>query len=239
MGKPTRSNGASKSATGAIEAKPAKAKPAQAKPAKADAAGSSPVVAKLAGTAAVPARGKAASGANSSKPSATVAEPVSISISRSSAKSVLAPKIALAKLRRASAVKARSALAAAPQTAPETAQAAQAVKRAIDATEKAKRADAALVPLPAALLARPTPRQVLAKVKSKAQALPKRGVRLYDLRENHCRWVLDRDGHEPAFCGAPRVGSSSWCAAHRKIVYPRAALQEGAAPNGKAERPAG
>ena len=86
-----------------------------------------------------------------------------------------------------------------------------------------------LRPLPAALLARPTPRQVLAKVKSKAQALPKRGVRLYDLRENHCRWVLDRDGHEPAFCGAPQVGSSSWCAAHRKIVYPRAALQEGAA----------
>ena len=151
------------------------------------------------------------------------------------AKSVVTPKIALAKLRRASAVKARAALASAPAANPA---AAEAVKHAIEATEKSKRANATSLPLPAALLARPAPRQVLAKMKSKAQALPKRGVRLYDLRESHCRWVLDREGQEPAFCGAPKVGSSSWCAAHRKIVYPRATSQDGAPANGKAERPA-
>ncbi len=218
MGKSTRSNGASKSATGVIEAKPATAKTAKSKP-----AGKKP-----AGTVAVTAAGEANGAANSVRSRTAVA--------KSTSKSVIPPKTALAKLRRASAVKARAALASASHTVPE---AAQVVKRAIDATDKARRADAVVRPLPAALLARPTPRQVLAKVKSKAQAVPKRGVRLYDLRENHCRWVLDRDGHEPAFCGAPRVGSSSWCAAHRKIVYPRSAPQDGLPGNGKAERPAG
>ncbi len=221
MGKLTRSTRASGSATVANEARSAQAKTAKAK-APSKAAKSSPGKA----AAAAPTTGKVAR-ASTPKASAKVTKPA--------AKSVVSPKIALAKLRRASAVKARAALASAPAANPA---AAEAVKHAIEATEKSKRANATSLPLPAALLARPAPRQVLAKIKSKAQALPKRGVRLYDLRESHCRWVLDRDGQEPAFCGAPKVGSSSWCAAHRKIVYPRATSQDGAPANGKADRPA-
>lgn len=220
MGKLTRSTRTSGSATVANEARSAQAKAAKAK-APSKAAKSSPGKA----AAAAPTTGKVAR-ASTPKPNAPTAK---------AAKSVVTPKIALAKLRRASAVKARAALASAPAANPA---AAEAVKHAIEATEKSKRANATSLPLPAALLARPAPRQVLAKIKSKAQALPKRGVRLYDLRESHCRWVLDRDGQEPAFCGAPKVGSSSWCAAHRKIVYPRATSQDGAPANGKADRPA-
>jgi hypothetical protein len=45
------------------------------------------------------------------------------------------------------------------------------------------------------------------------------GIRLFDLRDGHCRWPLG--DHRPArlFCGAAAVGTTSWCEQHQRIAF--------------------
>jgi GcrA cell cycle regulator len=50
-----------------------------------------------------------------------------------------------------------------------------------------------------------------------------RGLRIWDLRDHHCRWPLGADCPPKLFCGAPAILGSSWCAEHRRLAYPRGA----------------
>jgi len=45
------------------------------------------------------------------------------------------------------------------------------------------------------------------------------GLSLFDLREGHCRWPLGNDRPARLFCGAPSVGTSSWCEHHQRIAF--------------------
>jgi hypothetical protein len=46
-----------------------------------------------------------------------------------------------------------------------------------------------------------------------------RGIRLFDLREGHCRWPLGDDRPARLFCGAPSVGTTSWCEHHQRMAF--------------------
>ena len=45
------------------------------------------------------------------------------------------------------------------------------------------------------------------------------GIRLFDLREGHCRWPLGDERPARLFCGAPSVGTTSWCEHHQRIAF--------------------
>ena len=47
-----------------------------------------------------------------------------------------------------------------------------------------------------------------------------KGVRLFDLRECHCRWPIGNDRPARMFCGAPALNASSWCEHHQRIAFP-------------------
>jgi GcrA cell cycle regulator len=55
-----------------------------------------------------------------------------------------------------------------------------------------------------------------------------RGLRIWDLRDAHCRWPLGDDCPPKLFCAAPVVGTSSWCAAHQRLAYQRASAAQAA-----------
>ena|SRR5215213_3957186 len=46
-----------------------------------------------------------------------------------------------------------------------------------------------------------------------------RGIRLFDLREGHCRWPLGDERPARLFCGAPSVGTTSWCEHHQRMAF--------------------
>jgi hypothetical protein len=46
-------------------------------------------------------------------------------------------------------------------------------------------------------------------------------VSFAELREHHCRWILNDDMSNPVFCGAQKSGRS-YCAAHGLRAYVRA-----------------
>ena len=48
----------------------------------------------------------------------------------------------------------------------------------------------------------------------------RKGIRLYDLREGHCRWPVGDDKPARYFCGEQAVNGSSWCEAHQRIAFP-------------------
>jgi hypothetical protein len=48
---------------------------------------------------------------------------------------------------------------------------------------------------------------------------PVTGIRLYDLREGHCRWPVGNDRPAKFFCGAASVPSKSWCEHHCRMAY--------------------
>lgn len=48
------------------------------------------------------------------------------------------------------------------------------------------------------------------------------GLRIFDLREGHCRWPLGTERPARLFCGCTAVRGSSWCEEHER-VYSRAA----------------
>jgi GcrA cell cycle regulator len=45
------------------------------------------------------------------------------------------------------------------------------------------------------------------------------GIRLFDLREGHCRWPLGDERPARLFCGAPSVGTTSWCEHHQRLAF--------------------
>ncbi len=47
-----------------------------------------------------------------------------------------------------------------------------------------------------------------------------KGVRLFDLRDGHCRWPIGNDRPARMFCGAPALDASSWCEHHQRIAFP-------------------
>jgi hypothetical protein len=47
-----------------------------------------------------------------------------------------------------------------------------------------------------------------------------KGVRLFDLRDCHCRWPIGNDRPARMFCGAPALNASSWCEHHQRIAFP-------------------
>ena len=44
-------------------------------------------------------------------------------------------------------------------------------------------------------------------------------IALFDLRAGHCRWPLGDDRPARLFCGAPSVGTTSWCEHHQRIAF--------------------
>ncbi|WP_254744712.1 GcrA family cell cycle regulator [Alsobacter ponti] len=138
-----------------------------------------------------------------------------------------APKASPLKASSPKTIPARPAPAAPTKPGAAAAKAAKAARPVAKPAQVPKPAQVAPVAAPAPKPG-PSPRDVLARMKSRGG--PRRGVRLYDLRDSHCRWVIEEAGQELVFCGAPRVGSSSWCAEHRKIVYPRTARDGSAEP---------
>ena len=48
---------------------------------------------------------------------------------------------------------------------------------------------------------------------------PITGVRLFELRDRHCRWPLGQDRPAKYFCGAPAIPSKSWCEHHYGLAY--------------------
>ena len=50
-------------------------------------------------------------------------------------------------------------------------------------------------------------------------AKPATGILIFDLREGHCRWPLGNDRPARLFCGAPSVGTTSWCEHHQRIAF--------------------
>ena len=48
---------------------------------------------------------------------------------------------------------------------------------------------------------------------------PINGIRIFDLRERHCRWPLGQDRPAKFFCGAPAIPSKSWCEHHYELAY--------------------
>ena len=45
------------------------------------------------------------------------------------------------------------------------------------------------------------------------------GIRLFDLRDGHCRWPLGDERPVRLFCGAPSVGTTSWCEHHQRMAF--------------------
>src|SRR5829696_7644258 len=46
------------------------------------------------------------------------------------------------------------------------------------------------------------------------------GRELFELRAGQCRFPLGDDRPARLFCGAPTVGTCSWCEYHQRIVFP-------------------
>jgi hypothetical protein len=52
-----------------------------------------------------------------------------------------------------------------------------------------------------------------------SQPCEPQGIRIFELRERHCRWPLGDDRPAKFFCGAPAVPSKSWCEHHYALAY--------------------
>jgi hypothetical protein len=70
---------------------------------------------------------------------------------------------------------------------------------------------------PVAQLAKAEPIRVVPPARPTPAALL--GIRLFDLREGHCRWPLGDDRPARLFCGAPSVGTTSWCEHHQRMAF--------------------
>jgi hypothetical protein len=62
---------------------------------------------------------------------------------------------------------------------------------------------------------------VVPRPKSTPQLLAPRKVKYLDLKQNHCRYLVDETDDDclPLSCGHPTVAGSSCCAAHYRMVY--------------------
>jgi hypothetical protein len=63
------------------------------------------------------------------------------------------------------------------------------------------------------------PIRIVAPLPPPAKPAHLKGILLFDLREEHCRWPLGNDRPARLFCGAAAVGTSSWCEHHQRIAF--------------------
>jgi hypothetical protein len=63
------------------------------------------------------------------------------------------------------------------------------------------------------------PIRIVAPPPPPAKPAALKGILLFDLRDGHCRWPLGNDRPARLFCGAPSVGTSSWCEHHQRIAF--------------------
>src|SRR5215210_3727159 len=108
------------------------------------------------------------------------------------------------RLARAKAIAARKAKASGLKRA----------SKAIDAPRKVTRGASAVVqPVSAA------PIRFVASTPLPPKPATLQGITLFDLRQGHCRWPLGDDRPARLFCGAPSVGTTSWCEHHQRIAF--------------------
>ena len=62
------------------------------------------------------------------------------------------------------------------------------------------------------------------------QAPAARPLKLFDLRPDHCRWIVSGSGAEALFCGKPRVGTSPYCIEHTQRAWQRSNREGSARP---------
>jgi hypothetical protein len=86
------------------------------------------------------------------------------------------------------------------------------IRRKTVATPSPKPGKPALLPGPIEIIRIPSPAPTLK---------PATGIRLFDLRVTHCRWPVGDDRPARLFCGAPTVGTTSWCEHHQRVVFGR------------------
>jgi len=103
-------------------------------------------------------------------------------------------------------VKKRPSVKAKPAAAPKPALLGGANAR----QSKPPRSAHARITVPPAVPPRPMPAE---------PAGPITGLRLYDLREGHCRWPVGEEKPAQFFCGAPALPSKSWCEHHYRMAY--------------------
>ena len=90
----------------------------------------------------------------------------------------------------------------------------RASKAAIDAPRKVTRGPSPVVqPVNAA------PIRFVASTPLRPKPATLQGITLFDLRQGHCRWPLGDDRPARLFCGAPSVGTTSWCEHHQRIAF--------------------
>jgi hypothetical protein len=51
-------------------------------------------------------------------------------------------------------------------------------------------------------------------------------LKLFDLRPQHCRWIVVGSGEGALFCGKPKVGTSPYCAEHTQQAWQNDILLE-------------
>ena len=52
-----------------------------------------------------------------------------------------------------------------------------------------------------------------------AEPDPRLQTQFLKARTRQCRYIVSDSAREAICCGSPTLGTSSWCAWHRKIVY--------------------
>ena len=60
-----------------------------------------------------------------------------------------------------------------------------------------------------------------------------RPLTLFDLRPDHCRWIVVGSGEGALFCGKPKVGSSPYCAEHTQRAWQRLEVKAPARPTAR------
>src|SRR5215213_2080005 len=70
------------------------------------------------------------------------------------------------------------------------------------------------------------------------QAPAARPLKLFDLRPDHCRWIVSGSGAEALYCGKPRVGTSPYCVEHTQRAWQRLKGESPASPTAQRSQPA-
>jgi len=52
-----------------------------------------------------------------------------------------------------------------------------------------------------------------------AEPDPRLQTKLLKARARQCRYIVSEDARDAICCGSPTLGTSSWCAWHRRMVY--------------------
>ena len=61
----------------------------------------------------------------------------------------------------------------------------------------------------------------------------RRPLKLFDLRPQHCRWIVVGSGEGALFCGKPKVGTSPYCVEHTQQAWQRPKIAAPARPTAR------